>query len=161
MNAGIGSDEIIEKLNRDHRIILEELLIVEKSLASKNPDEISGAFEKLLEVLKTKLQAHYLDEKNVVFPELDELPTKWPLKLANLDHDDMDLISSIAENHIESAARFKDEKKVFSAVETATKLIEFIKKHFRLEEDLVIPLCRRLNAEQRERIMKSLKGNGR
>jgi len=141
-------DKITAHLKEEHSLILRELEEIENSLEG-SPKESLEKFLKLIQ----KMERHFLDEKNIVFPELDKLPRKEPLKLANLEHDDWVRIHKIAKTTISSAVTSGDDKFVKPAVLTAKETIHFIRKHFRLEEELGFPLIDQITEEQANRII--------
>jgi hemerythrin-like domain-containing protein len=149
-------NEIADYLKAEHDALLTELGGVEEVLRAHPHDgETVKVLEKFVDVLE-RYEEHFVDERDIVFPELDKLPRKQPLKLANLEHDDLVRIYSVLRTHIETAMKYKDEPHLSSTTQTAMKLIEFTKRHFKLEEELILPMCENLNEEQQTKIMRQL-----
>lgn len=157
MSSGEGQDEIVKRLMNDHGIIMKNLSEVEKVLSGNSDGlEVVGALEKFVETLKV-FEFHFLYERDVIFPELDRLPNNMPIRLASLEHDDWERISTIAKTHVETALKFREGRQLSSTVETVVKLVQFVKKHFNLEENNVFPMCKNLSQEQRDKILQQLK----
>jgi len=154
--AGNPMNEIVKHLMDAHEEYMKELnFFAEKLCGPTLSDDSWEVLEKFLDFVK-KLEHHLADEEEIVFPELDKLPRKQPLSLAHLEHDDMNRIQEIVTNNIENVLRYKEEDLRRSSAHTTCVLIDFIKKHFALEEEVIFPLIPTLKVEQQKKIVLAL-----
>lgn len=150
-------NEIVRHLTGEHEDCLRELSEVEAALCGPTAREgVRNALKMFLRVMK-KLKHHFLEERDIVFPELDKLPRKEPLKLAQLEHEDWERISSLAEQNVASSVKYKDERLKHSVVQNACLTINFVKRHFSLEEEVIFPMISNLTEGQQEKILSALR----
>ncbi|MEW6222893.1 MAG: hemerythrin domain-containing protein [Candidatus Hadarchaeota archaeon] len=153
--ASAEVNEIVKWLVDDHKKFLKELSSVESGLKSPSGGTW-GDMEKFLKIVES-LSGHLLIEEGTVFPELDMLPNKYPLKIVHLEHDDLERITTTANRHIAGIVKYRDESQKQSAVESTLSVIKFIKRHFELEEEIIFPMIPHLATEQQEKILPRLR----
>lgn len=150
-------NEIVRHLAREHEDCLLELSDVETALCGPTArGGVRGTLKMFLRIME-KLKHHFLEERDIIFPELDKLPRKEPLKLVQLEHEDWERISSLAERNVASAVEHKDERLEHSAVQNACLTINFVKRHFSLEEEVIFPMISNLTEGQQEKILSALR----
>jgi len=151
-------NEIVERLTKEHEDILQGLSIIEEALCGPTTrGDVWGVLQTVLGLVDEKIEPHYLEEERIIFPELDKFPRKEPLVLAHLEHDDLETLLHLVNKHIASAVMYKDELLKRSAVQNVCLAINFIKRHFELEEELIFPMISDLTKEQQEKILLALK----
>ncbi|MFN4133504.1 MAG: hypothetical protein ACK4GQ_03950 [Candidatus Hadarchaeales archaeon] len=143
-------NEIVKYLKTEHELALREMTAIEKMLLRET--NVWKVLERLVKLVEN-LWDHFNLEKETIYAELDKLPRKFPLKFSDMEADDWERIISVARKDIWRAVEYREEKIKNSAIRSAKTLIEFMKKHFALEEELIFPAMEKLTEEQKRRIL--------